>query len=136
IAETPVPQPSAIAPTRVATPRPARPTPRPEPTARAVAPPPPAQPSGPVRVGGNVSEPRKTKNVTPKYPDIARTARVQGVVILECTINEQGRVSDVQVLRGAPLLAPAAVEAVKQWEYEPTRLNGVPVSVVMTVTVN
>jgi protein TonB len=61
---------------------------------------------------------------------------VQGIVILECTISPQGRVTDVKILRGIPLLDAAAVEAVKQWVYSPTLLNGVPVPVIMTVTVN
>jgi len=61
---------------------------------------------------------------------------VQGVVILECTISPQGRVNDVKILRGIPLLDQAAVEAVRQWVYTPTLLNGVPVPVIMTVTVN
>ena len=72
----------------------------------------------------------------PAYPDIAKQARVQGVVILECTISPQGKVTDVKVLRGIPLLDSAAIEAVKQWVYSPTLLNGVPVPVIMTVTVN
>ncbi|HYU42016.1 MAG TPA: TonB family protein [Vicinamibacteria bacterium] len=95
--------------------------------------PPPAQA---VRVGGQIKEPKKLKHVNPAYPDIAKQARVQGVVILECTISPQGRVTDVKVLRGIPLLDSAAIEAVKQWVYSPTLLNGVPVPVIMTVTVN
>jgi protein TonB len=96
------------------------------------APPPPQA----VRVGGQIKEPKKLKHVPPTYPDIAKQARVQGVVILECTISPQGRVTDVKVLRGIPLLDAAAQEAVKQWVYSPTLLNGVPVPVIMTVTVN
>ncbi len=96
------------------------------------APPPPQA----VRVGGQIKEPKKLKNVPPTYPDIAKQARVQGVVILECTISPQGKVTDVKVLRGIPLLDAAAIEAVKQWVYSPTLLNGVPVPVIMTVTVN
>jgi protein TonB len=96
------------------------------------APPPPQA----VRVGGQIKEPKKLKNVPPAYPDIAKQARVQGVVILECTISPQGKVTDVKVLRGIPLLDQAAIEAVKQWVYTPTLLNGVPVPVIMTVTVN
>lgn len=95
--------------------------------------PPPVQA---VRVGGNIKEPTKTKNVAPVYPDIAKQARVQGIVILECTISPQGRVTDVKVLRGIPLLDQAGIDAVKQWQYTPTLLNGVPVPVIMTVTVN
>jgi protein TonB len=89
-----------------------------------------------VRVGGQIKEPKKLKHVAPNYPDIAKQARVQGVVILECTISPQGKVTDVKVLRGIPLLDAAAIEAVKQWVYTPTLLNGVPVPVIMTVTVN
>jgi len=96
------------------------------------APPPPTA----VRVGGQIKEPKKLKHVAPAYPDIAKQARVQGVVILECTISPQGKVTDVKILRGIPLLDAAATEAVKQWVYSPTLLNGVPVPVIMTVTVN
>jgi protein TonB len=95
--------------------------------------PPPVQA---VRVGGQIKEPKKLKNVPPTYPDIAKQARVQGVVILGCTISPQGKVTDVKVLRGIPLLDQAAIDAVKQWVYTPTLLNGVPVPVIMTVTVN
>jgi protein TonB len=63
-------------------------------------------------------------------------ARVQGVVILECTISPQGKVVAVKTVRGVPMLDEAAIQAVKQWEYTPTLLNGVPVPVIMTVTVN
>ena len=94
-----------------------------------------APPAAPVRVGGDIREPRKLRHVPPVYPDMALAARVQGVVILECTISPQGRVQDVKVLRSIPLLDEAAIEAVKQWVYSPTLVGGVPVSVVMTVTV-
>jgi protein TonB len=96
------------------------------------APPPPVPL---VRVGGQIREPRKVRHVSPAYPDIARTAKIQGVVILECTISPKGRVEGVQVLRGVPTLDEAAVEAVKQWVYTPTLVNGEPVAVVLTVTV-
>jgi len=89
-----------------------------------------------VRVGGAIREPRKLKNVSPVYPDIARQARVQGVVILECTIGPDGRIEHVRVLRGIPLLEAAAVDAVKEWVYAPTLVNGAPARVIMTVTVN
>jgi protein TonB len=95
--------------------------------------PPPVQA---VRVGGQIKEPRKLKNVDPQYPEIAKQARVQGIVILECTISPQGKVTNVTVLRGIPLLNDAAQDAVRQWVYTPTLLNGVPVPVIMTVTVN
>lgn len=100
--------------------------------------PPPDQTLGdaPVRVGGNVKPPAKTKDVQPVYPDEAREARVQGVVILEVTVDAAGLVGDARVLRSIPLLDAAALEAVQQWEFEPTVLSGRPVSVIMTVTVN
>ena len=90
----------------------------------------------PVRVGGNISPPTKTRDVQPRYPEEARAARVQGVVILEATIGSTGVVTDVSVLRSVPLLDDAAIAAVLQWQYTPTLLNGVPVPVIMTVTVN
>src|SRR5512145_1415745 len=80
--------------------------------------------------------PRKLHSVDPVYPDLARQARTQGVVILDVTVDEQGRVSDVAVLRSVPLLDEAAIEAVRQWRYEPTLIDGSPVSVKFTVTVN
>jgi periplasmic protein TonB len=99
-------------------------------------PPPPPVPSGPVRVGGQIKAPAKLSNAAPVYPPMAKQARVEGTVILEATISAQGRVTDVKVLRGIPLLDNAAVDAVRQWHYSPTRLNGTPVPVIMTVTVN
>jgi TonB family protein len=127
-APEPEPEPPAVT---EATPRP---TTRPRPAATR----PPRAPEAPrsVRVGGSIPEPRKLKNVAPFYPAAAKQARVQGVVILECTIGVDGRVEDVKVLRSVPLLDAAAVDAVRQWVYTPTLLNGVPVPVIMTVTVN
>jgi protein TonB len=88
-----------------------------------------------VRVGGNIKAPTKTKMVNPVYPPIAQSARVQGIVIIEATIGPNGRVQEAKVLRSIPLLDQAAMDAVKQWEFTPTLLNGVPVPVIMTVTV-
>ena len=96
----------------------------------------PRRPPAPVRVGGNIRAPQKTRNVNPVYPQIAQSARVQGVVIIEATISPTGKVQDARVLRSIPLLDQAALDAVRQWEYSPTLLNGVPVPVIMTVTVN
>jgi len=91
--------------------------------------------TGPVRPGGDLQPPTKRRHVAPDYPDLARRAGVQGVVVLECVIDPSGKVAEVKVLRGHPLLEGAAVEAVRQWVYSPTRLNGVPVAVLLTVTV-
>ena len=98
-------------------------------------PPPPPPPPAPVRGGGNIKPPQETKDVRPQYPSIAQSARVQGVVIIEATIGPNGRVADARVLRSTPLLDAAALDAVRQWEFSPTLLNGVPVPVIMTVTV-
>ena len=95
-----------------------------------------AQPAAPVRVGGALREPKKVKNVPPVYPEVAKTAGLEAVIILESTIDERGDVVDIKPLRDVPPLTRAAVDAVKQWQYEPTLLNGVPVAVVMSVTVN
>ena len=98
-------------------------------------PPPPPPPPAPVRVGGSIKPPVKTRDVRPQYPAIAQSARVQGVVIIEATIGPNGKVQDARVLRSIPLLDQAALDAVRQWEFTPTLLNGVPVPVIMTVTV-
>ncbi len=100
-------------------------------------PPPPPPPSNePVRVGGTIAAPAKTHDAAPIYPAIAQAARVQGVVIIQATIGVDGRVVDAAVLKSIPLLDEAALAAVRQWRYTATRLNGQPVAVVMTVTVN
>jgi periplasmic protein TonB len=96
---------------------------------------PPAPPIKPVRVGGQIHEPKKLKAVPPVYPEAAVVSRIDGVVILECLISPQGRVTEVKVLRGVPLLEEAAVDAVRQWVYTPTLMDGVPVPIIMTVTV-
>jgi protein TonB len=93
-------------------------------------------PGGAVRVGGNIRPPERTHRVDPVYPETARAAGVQGVVILEAVIGEDGAVASTRVLRSIPMLDAAALEAVKQWRYAPTLVNGVPTSVIMTVTVN
>ena len=89
-----------------------------------------------VRVGGSIKPPMKVKNVAPIYPEIAKSAKVSGMVIVEATIGEDGKVMDTKVLRSVPLLDQAALDAIRQWEYSPTLLNGKPVPVVTTVTVN
>jgi protein TonB len=89
-----------------------------------------------VHVGGNVLAPRKIRDVKPVYPVIAQRSRVEGLVILEATIDTAGRVINVRVLQSKALLDQAAIDAVRQWEFTPTLLNGVPVSVIMNVTVN
>ncbi len=97
---------------------------------------PPSWPSDAIRVGGNVRPPTKTVDVKAVYPPSAIEARVQGVVICEVLIGSDGKVADAFVLRSIPLLDQAALDAVRQWEFVPTLLNGHPVPVAMTVTVN
>jgi TonB family protein len=90
---------------------------------------------GALRVGGNIRTPRKIQDARPVYPQEARDAGVQGVVIVEVRVEPDGRVGSARVLRSIPLLDQAALDAVRQWEFEPTLLNGAPVAVVMTVTI-
>ena len=75
------------------------------------------------------------KDFRPTYPDVARAARAQGIVIVDATIGLDGKVVDAKVVRSIPLLDAAALDAVKRWEFEPTLLNGKPVSVIVTVAV-
>ena len=98
-------------------------------------PPPPVKPPDPVRPGGVIKYPTKVHHVPPVYPRLAQDAKVEGLVILEAIIAVDGRVQDVKILRSKPLLDQAAIDAVRQWRFTPTLLNGVPVPVIMTVTV-
>ena len=90
----------------------------------------------PLRIGGNIRAPRKIKDAKPVYPAIARSAGVGGAVTIEATIGPDGKVADAKVVRSIPLLDQAALDAVRQWEYTPSLLNGVPVPVLMTITIN
>jgi TonB family protein len=96
----------------------------------------PASAGGPVRVGGDVRPPAKVVNVPPTYPAEALSAGVQGVVAIEATIDETGSVTEARVLKSVPELDDAALEAVRQWKYTPTLMNGAAVPVIMTVTIN
>jgi TonB family protein len=86
--------------------------------------------------GTTIEPPRKLRHVDPIYPELAVKTHVQGVVVLDCTINPRGQVVNVQVVSGSPLLSPAAVDAVSQWRYSSTLLHGAPVPVVLTVEVS
>jgi protein TonB len=88
------------------------------------------------RIGQGIREPKRIAGAPPEYPVFARSARIQGVVILEAVINERGTIERIKVLKSEPLLDAAAIAAVKDWRYTPTLLNGVPVSVLMTITIN
>jgi protein TonB len=89
-----------------------------------------------VRVGGNIKAPTRIKDVAAIYPEEAQAARVSGFVMLELTIGIDGRVVDRRVLRSTPMLDQAALDAASQWEFTPTYLNGEPVPVIMTATLN
>ena len=90
----------------------------------------------PIRIGNGIPQPRKVKDVKPVYPPDAQADAVQGVVIIEATIGPTGLVLDTHVLRSIPMLDAAALDAVRQWEFTPTVVDGVARSVIMTVTVN
>ena len=89
-----------------------------------------------VRAGGSIPLPVRTVNVEPVYPDAARQAGIDGVVILEALIGEDGKVMDARIMRSIPALDEAALAAVRQWAFTPTVVNGVPQKVVMSVTVS
>jgi protein TonB len=102
-----------------------------------VAPPPADPPPGPatVRMAQLPAPPRKVVDVRPLYPDLARSARVEGTVILEAVLDTSGRVTQLRVVRSVPLLDQAALDAVRQWRYSPSLYGGRPVSVLMTITI-
>jgi protein TonB len=91
---------------------------------------------GPIRVGGNVQQANLISQVHPVYPAEAKEARIQGIVKLDVVIDKEGHVSQVSVVSGPTSLVQSAVEAVQQWVYKPTLLNGQPVFVQTTVDVN
>ena len=110
---------------------------------RQIAPEPPPPPpvslatTGALRVGGDVRQPKQVTRVEPVYPEDAKAAGVSGLVILEVLLDKDGRVKQATVLRHVlPSIDQAALNAVRQWTYSPTLLNGVPVEVAFTVTLN
>jgi periplasmic protein TonB len=86
------------------------------------------------RAGRDVTPPAKLSGNPPVYPELAKRARIEGDVVIECTIDPSGRVVDATVIRSIPLLDDAALEAVRGWRYRPTLVDGVPVPILMTVT--
>ena len=95
----------------------------------------PTQPTR-IRVGGVVSAARLIYRPKPEYPEIAKMARIEGSVELEAIIGKDGTIEELKVLRGHPSFVKTALEAVRQWRYQPTLLNGEPVEVVTEITVN
>lgn len=113
-------------------------------TAQAPPPPPPPPPPPlapvdgimPLRVGGNIAPPAKIHHVAPEYPPIAKAAGVQGVVVLDVVVDTAGAVRDGRILRSIPLLDQAALDAVKQWRFQPTLVNGQAMPISLTVTID
>jgi periplasmic protein TonB len=93
-------------------------------------------PVTPIPLHKGIREPRKIVDVAPVYPQFAQMGHIEGLVIIEATIDTRGGVQAARVLRSVPFLDEAALAAVRQWRYTPALLNGVPVPVIMTVTVN
>ena len=89
-----------------------------------------------VRVSQGVSQGLLIRQVKPTYPALARSARIQGVVVLQAVISKDGSIENLHLVSGHPMLAPAAIDAVKQWKYKPYFLNGEPVEVETTINVN
>ncbi|HYR88356.1 MAG TPA: energy transducer TonB [Terriglobia bacterium] len=103
-------------------------------------PPPPPPPApvnlAPTRVSGGVQQANLIHQVRPVYPTLAVQTRIQGTVLLEAVISKDGRIESLRIISGHPLLNQAAVDAVRQWQYRPTLLNGEPVAVITTIAVN
>jgi len=112
-------------------PQPPKPQPKP---ADVKKPEPP--PAAPINVSKGAQEAKIIRRIIPAYPSLAKAARVQGVVKLQGVISTEGRIEHLQVISGHPLLVQAAVDAVKQWLYRPTLLNGQPVEVIAPIDVN
>jgi periplasmic protein TonB len=91
---------------------------------------------GPLRPGGRIQRPEKVKHVNPVYPHRGLSHQTQGIVVIEATIDVDGKVAEARVLRSSAALDQAALDAVRQWEYAPSLLNGVPVQVIMTIVIN
>ena len=108
-----------------------------EPLAPPPPPPPPLPPPsrGPIRIGGQIKAPALIYRVEPVYPGVAVSANIEGTVILEAIVDEEGRVESVKVLRSLSVLDKPALDAVKQWRYSPVLLNGKPEKFILTVAI-
>jgi TonB family protein len=111
-------------------------------TSAAPPPPPPPPPppqaisAAPIRVGGDVAQSNLIQRIQPQYPADARAARIQGVVLLQAIIDRSGVIADLKVISGHPILNASAIDAVRQWRYNPILLNGQPIEVITTISVN
>ena len=106
-----------------------------EPSRVMPVPTPAPRPSGPVRLGDLPVAPTKIADARPIYPEIARSARVEGTVVIEAMLDTAGRVTQSRVVKSVPLLDQAALDAVRQWRYTPSVYAGRPVAVLMTITI-
>jgi periplasmic protein TonB len=107
----------------------------PPPPQPAPLPPVPSIKATPFRTGGQVQAANLIHQVNPVYPTLAKQTRTQGVVVMEAIISRDGSVESLRIVSGHPFLTQAAIDAVKQWKYRPTMLNGDPVDVITTITV-
>jgi protein TonB len=96
---------------------------------------PEVRPDGPIVIGGHVAEPRLVYRALPVYPANAKQAGVQGDVVIKTTIDQKGSVVDMHVVSGPMILRPAALDALRRWKYEPSKLDGQAISVQMLVTI-
>ena len=110
----------------------AAPPPPPPPPKKDAPPPPPQR----IKIGGNVQQAKLVRQPHPIYPPLAKQARIAGTVKLSAIISKDGTIQKLEVISGHPLLVPAALEAVKQWVYQPTLLNNEPVEVITQIDVN
>jgi protein TonB len=94
----------------------------------------PPPPKNVVRIGGNVKLPKKVKNVSPVYPELAKASRLSAIVVVDAEVDTRGVVTAVKIIRGHPLFDATVEEAIKQWRYQPLLLNGEPTAFVVTVT--
>ena len=90
---------------------------------------------GPIKVGGNVKEPRLISRVMPEYPVVAKQANIQGDVVVKTTIDLKGNVVDMKIVSGPAMLRGPALAALRRWRYEPSMLDGQPIAVQMLVTI-
>lgn len=104
-------------------------------TNAASLPAPTMQPEGPVKIGGNVKEPKLINAIAPVYPASARSSGVQGDVVVDTTIDKTGKVVKMHVVSGPLMLRTSALDSLKRWKYEPSSLNGEPVEVQLQVTI-
>jgi len=116
------------APTAAAPPEPP-PTPTPPPV-------PKFQPREPMRIASSLQRSLLIHQVNPVFPDLARRARIEGTVVVEALISKSGDIDSLRIISGNPLFNQAVIDAVKQWRYQPTILNGEPIDVITTITVN